>query len=518
MVVVALLGSVAALLATWLLLWVRGRRKAHGFLRAFGIDGPSTELLWGNWNQLKEDRIAVMEEWITKYGKAFAFYKGTVPYVVISDVDLIQECFIKESAVFYDRPPAALPVKPYTDMLLFLRGPDWKHVRRVLNPSFSAAKMKLMTPIISRCVADFMSIMEQKADKEEAIDVMEVAQGLSLDVIANCALAWQLDSQKKPPLAQLLRGILYEAETAFTTAFVAFPVLGQCVSWMYGATLHSKRTWEIIDNVRRVVEVRRSFREGGGNSRRMDILQLLLDAQNAAKPSPAAPHKAEDPPAEELSPIDDDTLLANSLLFLIAGFETTASTLSFIIHLLAQHPQEQEKVHEELMRRYPSDEELDYGDLQDLQRLDMFVKEALRLYPPVVLLVSRHCRADTTILGQFFPAGCEILAPVWHVHHDPQLWPDPFCFNPERFAPEVSKDHHPGAYMPFGIGPKSCIGNRFALLELKAALCTLLRKFQVLPCARVKDPMKLVVKTVLAGPATPIQVKLRYRVAASQVS
>ncbi|XP_077560595.1 cytochrome P450 3A14-like isoform X6 [Haemaphysalis longicornis] len=457
----ALVGSVAALLVTWVLLWVRGRRKAHGFLRAAGIEGPPPDLLWGNWKQLKEDRIAVMEEWISKYGKVFGFYKGTVPHVVISDADLIKECFIKESAAFYDRPPAILPVKPYTDMLLFLRGADWKHVRTVLNPSFSAAKMKLMTPIISRCVEDFMSVMERKADNGEAINVMEAAQGLSLDVIANCALAWQLDSQKKPdnPLAQLLRGILYEAETAFTTAFVAFPILGQCVSWMYGATLHSKRSWEIIDNVRSVVEARRSLGDGvsnagGGKTRRMDILQLLLDAQ----------------------------------------------------------------VYEELMRKYPSDEELDYGDLQELQRLDMFVKEALRLYPPVVLLVSRHCRTDTTILGQFFPAGCEILAPVWHVHHDAQHWPDPFCFSPERFAPEVSKDHHPGAYMPFGIGPKSCIGNRFALLELKAALCKLLRKFEVLPCARVKDPMELVVKTVLAVPATPIQVKLRYRKTALQVS
>lgn len=522
----ALVGSVAALLVTWVLLWIRGRRKAHGFLRAAGIEGPPPDLLWGNWKQLKEDRIAVMEEWISKYGKVFGFYKGTVPHVVISDADLIKECFIKESAAFYDRPPAILPVKPYTDMLLFLRGADWKHVRTVLNPSFSAAKMKLMTPIISRCVEDFMSVMERKADNGEAINVMEAAQGLSLDVIANCALAWQLDSQKKPdnPLAQLLRGILYEAETAFTTAFVAFPILGQCVSWMYGATLHSKRSWEIIDNVRSVVEARRRLGDGvsnagGGKTRRMDILQLLLDAQHAAKQP--APQKAGDPPAgppEELLPIDDDTLLANSLLFLLAGFETTASTLSFIMHLLAQHPHEQEKVYEELMRKYPSDEELDYGDLQELQRLDMFVKEALRLYPPVVLLVSRHCRTDTTILGQFFPAGCEILAPVWHVHHDAQHWPDPFCFSPERFAPEVSKDHHPGAYMPFGIGPKSCIGNRFALLELKAALCKLLRKFEVLPCARVKDPMELVVKTVLAVPATPIQVKLRYRKTALQVS
>ncbi|KAK8774704.1 hypothetical protein V5799_010763 [Amblyomma americanum] len=463
--------------------------------------------------QLKKDRIAVMEEWIGKYGKVFGYYKGTVPHLVISDVAMIKECFIKESSVFYDRPRAALVIKPYNKTLIFLRGQEWKHVRSVLNPSFSAAKMKLMTPIISRCVGDFMDVLDRKADRGEAVDVMQASQGLSLDVIANCALAWQLDGQKKPdnPLAQLLRGILYEAETAFTTSFVAFPFLGKCASWLYRATLHYRRTWEIIDNVRSVVQARRRSQKAasatgtGGGGRRVDILQLLLDAQEQDHEASAEPNAA------ALAPIDDDTLLANSLLFLLAGFETTASTLSFILHLMAQHQLEQDKVYEELIKRYPEDEDLDYGQLQELECLDMFVKEALRLYPPVVLLVSRHCRVDTTILGQLIPAGCEVLAPVWHLHHDPQLWPDPFHFKPERFAPEASKDIHPGAYMPFGIGPKSCIGNRFALLELKAALCRLLRRYQVLACSRMEDPIDLIVQTVLVSPKTPIQVMLQRR-------
>lgn len=511
-----LVGTLAALLATWLLVWVRGRRQGYGFFRRYSIDGPTPHLLWGNWMQLKEDRIAVLEEWIAKYGKVFGFYKGTVPYLVISDVDMIKECFIKESGVFYDRPRAALVVKPYNKTLIFLQGQDWKHVRTVLNPSFSAAKMKLMTPIISRCVHDFMDVLERKAETGEPLDAMQVSQGLSLDVIANCALAWQLDGQKKPdnPLAQLLRGILYEAETAFTMSFVALPFLGKCASWSYSATLHYKRTWEIIDNVRRVVEARRRSQKVGdlsSGSRRVDILQLLLDAQEAAKAGTEASKVTAEQPTAAAEPIDDDTLLANSLLFLVAGFETTASTLSFILHLMAQYPEEQDKLHEELVRRYPVDEDLDYSQLQELERLDMFVKEALRLYPPVTMLVSRHCRADTTILGQFFPAGCEVLAPVWHVHHDPQIWPEPFRFNPERFAPAVAKDIHPGAFIPFGIGPKSCIGNRFALLELKAALCKLLRRYEVLPCSRVEDPIGLIVQTVIIRPKTPIQVKLRHR-------
>ncbi|KAL1445269.1 hypothetical protein MTO96_029267 [Rhipicephalus appendiculatus] len=511
--------TLSVLLVTWLALWAKRRRQGYNFFWRYGIDGPTPDLLWGNWKQLKKDRIAVLEQWIAKYGKVFGFYKGTVPYLVISDVDMIKECFIKESGIFYDRPRNALEVKPYSKTLLFLQGKDWKHVRTVLNPSFSAAKMKLMTPIISRCVHDFMDVLEKKAETGEPLDVMQVSQGLSLDVIANCALAWQLDGQKKPdnPLAQLLRGILYEAETSFTMCFVAFPFLGKCARWSYTATLHSRRTWEIIENVRRVAEERRRSQKtgytGSGSTRRVDILQLLLDAQEAAKTGKDtdASKRAANQPGGLSEPIDDDTLLANSLLFLIAGFETTASTLSFVLHLMAQHPEEQDKVREELLRRYPVEDDLDYGQLQELERLDMFVKEALRLYPPVTMLVSRHCHSDATILGQFFPAGCEVFAPVWHVHHDPQLWPEPFRFNPERFAPAVAKSIHPGAFIPFGIGPKSCIGNRFALLELKAALCRLLRRYEVLACSRLEDPIELIVQTVIIRPKQPIQVKLRRR-------
>ncbi|KAH7978165.1 hypothetical protein HPB49_004713 [Dermacentor silvarum] len=174
------------------------------------------------------------------------------------------------------------------------------------------------------------------------------------------------------------------------------------------------------------------------------------------------------------------------------------------MHLLFQ-------LHEELVRRYPVGEDLNYGQLQELERLDMFVKEALNLWHPVTMLVSRHCRADTTILEQFFPAGCEVFAPVWHNHHNPQIWPEPFRFNPERFAPKIAKDIDLSTFISFGVGHKSSIGNWFALLELKAALCKLLRRYEVLPFSRVEDTIELIVQRMIIHPKTPIQVKLRLR-------
>ncbi|KAM7303973.1 putative cytochrome P450 [Ixodes scapularis] len=179
------------------------------------------------------------------------------------------------------------------------------------------------------------------------------------------------------------------------------------------------------------------------------------------------------------------------------------------MHLLSQHPDEQETLHAELVAASPN-ERLDYERLMRLQRLDMVVQECLRLYPPVVLLLSRACRADTTILGQFFPKGVNIMVPVWHIHHDAELWPDPFKFDPERFDPDAPP-HHPAAFIPFGLGPRMCIGMRFALLELKTALCKIIRKYRISPCGNEKENLELTVPVSIINPKYAIKVRLHPR-------
>ncbi|KAL3255375.1 hypothetical protein MRX96_017290 [Rhipicephalus microplus] len=199
-------------------------------------------------------------------------------------------------------------------------------------------------------------------------------------------------------------------------------------------------------------------------------------------------------------------------VFVTPGLEYSAATKSFLARMMPLSNLSGRVVREELLLRYPVDDDLDYSQLQELQRLDMFVKKALWMYPPVTMLVTRHCCSDATVLGHFFPADCEVLAPVWHIHHDPQLWPEPFRFKPERSSLAVAKYIHPGAFISFGIGPKSCIGNRNALLELKAALCSLLRRYEVLTCLQLEDPIELIVQMVIIHAKEPIQVKLRRRI------
>lgn len=118
---------------------------------------------------------------------------------------------------------------------------------------------------------------------------------------------------------------------------------------------------------------------------------------------------------------------------------------------------------------------LTFDKVRALKYLDQVVSECLRLYPPVVTFVCRRTEQEFRIGTYTIPAGTNIQVPLWQIHHDPKLWPDPETFSPDRFASPLK---HPMSYIPFGAGPRMCIGARFALLELKMTLASILLKFR----------------------------------------
>ncbi|KAM7303985.1 cytochrome P450 3A5 [Ixodes scapularis] len=497
--VVAALIAVTAVTAV---LWVLNRRHQQGLFKRHGIPGPRPDLLNGNWAQLKEDRIEVMERWIKEYGKVFGYYIGEIPYMVVSDAEMIKQCFVKEAYTFHDRPRFLISVEPFASCIIMLQGEEWKKVRTVLNPSFSASKMKLMTQIMGSCADAMVEVVEDRAEKGEAVEMFRVSQGLSLEVIAKCALAWQVDCQKNPkdPLLLGVRKIFEDAENAAVRNAIRFPILRKVLSNLFSFTSYHKTMEQVSNNVRHVIELRRN----GQSPRTTDMLQLMLDAQAGIEDNIKNT-------GERKKLMEDRHLVANLFIFLAAGFETTATSLAFIIHVLAKYPEEQDRILDELNKTFPEkDQELTYDGVQQLKRLDMVICESMRLYPPVILFISRTCQEDTTIMGQFFPAGVNIIVPTWYIHHDPDLWPEPFKFDPERFA-EGLNGSHSAAYLPFGLGPRVCIGKRFALLEIKMALCKLIRKYRIRQCEETQDPLKMVVPSVIINPEKGIHVKFEHR-------
>ncbi|KAK8760328.1 hypothetical protein V5799_028405 [Amblyomma americanum] len=362
--------------------------------------------------------------------------------------------------------------------------------------------MKQMAPIVRSCVDGMMEVLEERYQSHEPVDMLKAAQGYSLDVITKCAFAWQVNCQKNPndPLLLGVRKIFEEAESPAVQNAIRFPVLRSVLTALYRLSDYYRVMHRMIDNLCHVIALRRQ----GQKPTATDMLQLMLEAQAGAEDThPEAARR-------DVHLIEDRHVVGNAFIFLAAGFETTATSLGFLVYLLATHPDEQERLCAEMEASFGEDEPT-YEGAQSLKRLDMVVQESLRIYPPVVLFVSRRCQKDTTIMGQFFPAGVNIMIPTWHLHHDPALWQDPFEFRPERFDPEGNGNlpQHPAAFLPFGMGPRLCIGKRFALLELKMAACRILREYRLLPCE--KTPIKLVVPSIIINPERGVLVKLERR-------
>ncbi|EEC00505.1 cytochrome P450, putative, partial [Ixodes scapularis] len=252
--VVMALFAVMVVTAVW---WVLKRRHQHGLFRRHGIPGPRPDLLDGNWAQLKEDRIEVMERWIMEYGKVFGCYVGGVPHMILTDVEMIKQCFVRNASTFHDRPPFPICTGPFASSIVALEGDEWKKVRAVLNPCFSASKMKLMTQIMGSCADVMIEVVEDHVEKGETVEMYRVSQGLSLDVIAKCALAWQVDCQKNPndPLLQSVRKMFQEIDDSVLRQAIRFPILCKIISSFLFFTSYNKTLTGIYDNVRHVVEL-----------------------------------------------------------------------------------------------------------------------------------------------------------------------------------------------------------------------------------------------------------------------
>jgi cytochrome P450 len=195
------------------------------------------------------------------------------------------------------------------------------------------------------------------------------------------------------------------------------------------------------------------------------------------------------------------------LMIMLAAHHTTGVAVSWTLHLLARHPEAAARVAAELddvlgERPAPS-----YADLKRLPYLEMALKESMRLYPPGPY-GARETTEDLTLGGHRIPAGTTIFYPFWAVHLNPDHWPDPHAFVPDRFTPEASARRHRYAYIPFGLGPRSCEGASLAMVEAELVLAVLLRRLRFEP---VEDHPVAPVERFVLWAEDDIRMRVRVR-------
>ncbi|MBT2459635.1 cytochrome P450, partial [Streptomyces sp. ISL-86] len=199
--------------------------------------------------------------------------------------------------------------------------------------------------------------------------------------------------------------------------------------------------------------------ESSGEAQGQDLLSLLAGAKST-----------------DDAEFDAVELREQVLIFLLAGHETTATSLAFALHLLARHPEQQTRAREEISRVL-GDRTPEAADLDRLPYLTQVLKEAMRLYPAAPV-IGRQAVAASEVGGHTIPAGADVILAPWVTHRHPGYWPDPDRFDPDRFTPEAEAERPRYAWFPFGGGPRACIGQHFSMLESVIALAMILRSYE----------------------------------------
>ncbi|KAK0080395.1 hypothetical protein PV326_008191 [Microctonus aethiopoides] len=406
-----------------------------------------------------------------KDAKYYGMMDFNTPTIMLKDPDLIRDVCVKNFELcpnhrsFVDEAMDPIIAKN----VFSLRDERWREVRSTLSPSFTASKMKFMFELVSKCSEDFVQYLVDHPEMAKSLDMKDAYTRYTNDVIATAAFGISVNSLKNRDNEFYLRG---KDATSFngilrTIKFIAgraMPRVMRLMGFKFLSQDTDKFFHELITETVKARDENKIIRP--------DMIHLLMQARNNR--------------AGISITIDD--IIGQAFIFFLAGFDTSSTFMTFLSHLLAFNEDVQDKLRNEIDEVAQEDGgKINYDKLVNLKYMEMVMNEALRLYPPAVV-TDRVC-VQSFKLPSSLPGyneftvekGMIFWLPIYALHHDPKYFPNPEKFDPERFNDDNKSNIIPYTFMPFGIGPRKCIGERFATMETKIILAHLLQKFIIKP-------------------------------------
>ncbi|XP_051742541.1 cytochrome P450 3A40-like isoform X3 [Ctenopharyngodon idella] len=418
---------------------------------------------------------------------------------MVTDLEIIKTVLVKECySNFTNRRIRKVDLAgPFGDGIIMVRDEKWKRIRNSLSPYFTSGRLKEIFPIAVTHADRFIKNM-QKRDHEQPVKTKEVVAPYSLDVVTSSSFSVDIDSINNPDdpfVINIKKFVQFNVFSPLFLLILMFPSFAILLSKL-GITLFSKSSMDFFYSVLR--KIKDEHKESDG---RVDFLKLMIQNQI---PDDQAKNDTSDQPAKGLT---DHEILSQSLVFILGGYETTSTTLTFLLYNLATNPDCLEKLVEEIDTNFPPDTPITYDALMKMDYLEMAINESMRLLPTAPRL-ERVCKKTVEINGVTIPKDTLVGIPTYVLCRDPQLWDSPDEFRPERFSPESKSEINQYAFMPFGLGPRNCIGMRFALMIMKLLVVKLLQNFTVETCKETQIPLEL---NVMFQPKFPITLKFKPR-------
>jgi len=473
--------------------------------------------------------LAVMQDFYNEFRneKISGIFDFSSPVYIIRDPQLIKQLAVKEFDHFVDHKVMidGDPNSLFGRALFNLRGQKWRDMRATLSPAFTGSKMRQMFELMNTVGQQVAVALTQqiKNGGENSFEFRELSRKFAVDVIATTALGIEVNSFKDP------KNELLEFATKMTGHFGSFVSMIKFTAYVFVPKLMLKLKVSLFSE-----ETTKFFQDAVSETMKMrdeqgivrpDLINLLMQAKKGNLAHELDTERDVDGFATvEESQIgkrtvtrtwEDDDLIAQSLIFFFAGFESVSTMISFIAYELMVNPDCQTKLQKEIdeLNEKVDGKQVNYGQIQGMKYLDQIVCETLRKWPAP--MIDRACNKDLELDCDgkkiVIEKGRSFYVPVGGIHHDERYYDNPDKFDPERFNEENRGKIDAGAYLPFGIGPRNCIGSRFALLELKTIIYYLLLNFNFEPAEKTQIPVKLKFNLVQLLPEKGIWVKFTPR-------
>ncbi|CAD0199578.1 unnamed protein product [Chrysodeixis includens] len=464
------------LLTTFVVYCVYSYKKLHKYFEKKDIKYVPGVPIFGNVLKTTFLKCHFVDDMMKVYNaypdeRYVGFMEFTLPVILIRDPELIKSITIKDFDYFTDHREFFTEESDplFAGSLLLMKGNRWRDMRTTLSPAFTASKMKLMMPFILDNTNNILEYLDENQSREVNVD--DFIRRYTNDVIASAGFGLQVNSLKEKDNEFYKLGSTIFEFTFWQRMMFMYTSMFPELSRKTKARIFPDETYSFFRNiVVSTMEYRKKEKVG-----RPDMIQLLMETPKEWTP---------------------DEIIGQVFIFFAAGFETSASALVMTIHELAIHPDIQNKLFDEI-KSFSEKKELTFDNISELKYLDCVFNETLRKWSPAIIL-DRTCVKTYELPPPreggppcVINPGEVVYNMVNCLHMDPKHFPDPEVYDPERFSDENKHNIKPFTFMPFGSGPRICIGMRFAMIELKVLMYHILLNYKIVKSEKTMDPIFL---------------------------
>ncbi|XP_047029362.1 cytochrome P450 6k1-like [Helicoverpa zea] len=495
-----LLVPIAIFLLWWYAKWI----SMKNYWKNLGVPQSDVHPILGSLTFLQKKNPGV---WLTELYREF---KGA-PYVgiwvfwrrglVINDPNLARQVLVKDADIFKNRLLASGKTDPMGALNLFtVDDPLWSSVRRRLTMLFTGSKLRGWQELYQSKVADLVYRINSDNEKGITINLRSLFADFTTDVIGESSFGIQCQATRNSsgPLRAMTKDFeQYNTWRGMSWSSIFF--LPDIVD-IFRFSLWPKHTVVYFRKIFKMMVEERGGYEGQVEGKR-DLLDALLKMKQDA--------------VKENQDLDEDVLISNAMIFLQGGYDTSSAVLTYTIYELAHYPEKQQILYEELAaaKKALGDKKFDAESLAQLPYLDACLKESLRKYPIMGWMDRLALKSYKVDEKLTIPANTVVYVNVSGMQMDPDYFPDPQEFRPERFLPENAANIVPYTYLPFGEGPRMCIGKRIGQNTMRYALSAVILNFEVKPLPKFPTPNEITFekKGLFYIPGIPLSVEFKPR-------